>query len=301
MATVNINEILGSDSISGSRVTLNSNFLTIQNWINGYVNVFGIDTINGIINLSSASTGRVQAKIGRFDSLSLPSAGTATASVTSAGAASFTSIQTTTFTASGALVASSTVTFGAESVFTSNGTSTFNGSLTANAALNLGSQGHIISQNTTYQSGATAGTAFPANTVGGGGVYSSVNSPYSITGLEDVIYAECGPTGFYMKVVDGTSPVGGTLPSIPQGTRLTVVNTSGTTGYIHTGVTGSTSYYTGFNTDASYGGFDAGGLVVSSGKAYRSSVILQWEPRVGQGQATQNGSWVILGSTNITV
>ena len=50
MATVNINEILGSDSISGSRVTINSNFLTLQNWINGYVNVFGIDTINGILD-----------------------------------------------------------------------------------------------------------------------------------------------------------------------------------------------------------------------------------------------------------
>jgi len=301
MATVNINEILGSDSVSGSRVTINSNFLVLQNWINGYVNVFGIDTVNGILDLSSASTGRVQAKIGRFDSISLPSTGTATASINSAGNASFASVQTTTFTASGAVVASSTVTFGSASVFTSNGTATFNGSLTANSSLNLGAQGHIVSQNTTYRSGATAGTAFPSNAAGGGGVYSSVNSPYAITGLEDVIYAECGPTGFYMKVVDGTSPVGGTLPAIPQGTRITIVNTSGTTGYIHTGVTGSTSYYTGFNTNASYGGFDAGGLVVTSGKAYRSSVVLQWEPRVGQGQATQNGSWVVLGSTNITV
>ena len=100
MATVNINEILGSDSISGSRVTINSNFLTLQNWINGYVNVFGIDTINGILDLSAASTGKVQAKIGRFDSLSLPSVGSALASVSSAGAAAFVDVQTTTFTAS---------------------------------------------------------------------------------------------------------------------------------------------------------------------------------------------------------
>lgn len=301
MATVNINEILGSDSISGSRVTINSNFLTLQNWINGYVNVFGIDTVNGILDLSAASTGRVQAKIGRFDSLSLPSTGTATASITSAGAAAFVDVQTTTFTASGAVVASSTVTLGSLSTFTSNGTATFNGLVTANAAVTLGTQGHVISQNTTYKSGATAGTAFPANTAGGGGLYTSVNSPYAITGLEDVIYAECGPTGFYMKVVDGTSPVGGTLPSLPQGSRITIVNTSAATGYIHTGVTGSTSYYTGFNTSSSYGGFSSGGLIVSGSKAYRSSVTLQWEPRVGQGQATQNGSWVVLGSSNVTV
>ena len=64
MATVNITEILGTDSISGSRVTINSNFLILQNWINGYITVFGIDTVNGILDLSGASTGKVQAKIG---------------------------------------------------------------------------------------------------------------------------------------------------------------------------------------------------------------------------------------------
>jgi len=301
MATVNINEILGSDSISGSRVTINSNFLTLQNWINGYVNVFGIDTVNGILDLTGASTGRVSAKIAKFDSVSLPATGVSTASINNLGQASFASIQTTTFTASGAVTASSTVTFGSSSIFTAGGTASFNGPLNANAALNLGTQGHIVSQNTTYSSGATSGTAFPANTAGGGGRYTSVNSPYVVTGLEDVIYAECGPTGFYMKVVDGTSPVGGTLPNLPQGTRITIVNTTAATGYIRTGVTGSSSYYTGFNTAASYGGYAAAGIVVPQNKAYRSSITLQWEPRVGQGQATQNGSWIVIGSSNMTV
>jgi hypothetical protein len=302
MATVNINEILGSDSISGSRVTLNSNFLILQNWINGYVTGFGIDTVNGIINLSNASTGRVQAKIGKFDSISLPSTGASLASLTALGAASFTDVQTTTFTASGALNANSVVTFGGQSVFVVGGTASFNARTTFNSANVLGVQGHVISQNTTYASG-TAGTPFPSNAsgIGGGGVLTSINSPYAITGLEDVLYANCGPTGFYMKVVDGTSPVGGTLPNIPQGTRVTIVNTSAATGYIYTGVTGSTSYYTGFNTAALYGGYSTSGLSVSQNKSYRSSVTLQWEPRVGQGQATENGSWIVLASTNITV
>jgi hypothetical protein len=300
MATVNINEILGSDSISGSRVTLNSNFLILQNWINGYVNTFGIDTINGILDLSAASTGRVQAKIGKFDSISLPSTGTSLASLNALGAASFTDVQTTTFTASGALNANAVVTLGTQSVFVAGATASFNGGTTFNSANILGVQGHVISQNTTYAAG-TAGTQFPVNTSGGGGLYSPVNSPYSITGLEDVIYAECGPTGFYMKVVDGTSPVGGTLPNIPQGTRVTIVNTSAATGYIHAGVTGSTSYYTGFNTAALYGGYSTSGLIVSQNKSYRASVTLQWEPRVGQGQATQNGSWVVLSAANVTV
>lgn len=301
MATVNINEILGSDSISGSRVTINSNFLTLQNWINGYVSVFGIDTTNGILDLSSASTGKVQAKIGRFDSLSLPSSGTSAASISSAGAGSFTGIQTTTFTSSGSLVANGTVTFGTGSSFTAGGTGSFNGQLGANAAILLGPQGRITSQNTTFVNGATVGQAFAANNAGGGGVATSLNSPYSITGLEDVIYANCASPGFYMKVCNGTSPVGGTAPSIAAGTRITVINTSASAGYIVTGVTGSPTYYTGFNTAALYGGFNSPGITASAGKAYRSSVTLQWEPRVGKGQATQNGSWVVLSHSNMTL
>ncbi len=301
MATVNINEILGSDSISGSRVTINSNFLTLQNWINGYVNVFGIDTVNGILDLTGASTGRVSAKIGKFDSVSLPATGVSTASINNLGQSSFASVQTTTLTASGAVTASSTVTFGSSSIFNAGGTASFNNTLNINSGMYLGAQGHVISQNSTYESGATAGTAFPANNAGGGGRFTSVNSPYVVTGLEDVIYAQCGPTGFYMKVVDGTSPVGGTLPNLPQGTRVTIVNTTSATGYIYTGVTGSTSYYTGFNTASTYGGFSSSGIIVPQNKAYRSSITLQWEPRVGQGQATQNGSWIVIGSSNVTV
>ena len=300
-STVNITEILGSDSISGSRVTINSNFLILQNWINGYVQVFGVDTTNGILDLTSASTGKVMAKIGRFDSLSLPATGTALTSFNSIGGASLVSVSSTNVTVSGALVANGSITLGSASTFIAGGISSFNGSLSANGAFNLGVQGHTISQNTTVATGLTSGTAFPANTVGGGGRLTSLNSPYSITGLEDVIYAECGPTGFYMQVVAGTSPVGGTLPNIPQGTRVTIVNTTAATGYISTGLTGSTTYYTGFNTDASYGGYSSLGITIPQNKSYRSSVTLQWEPRVGQGQATMNGSWVVIGSTNITV
>ena len=304
MATVNITEILGTDSISGSRVTINSNFLILQNWINGYVTVFGVDSVNGILDLTSASTGKVQAKIGSFDAISVPSSGPVKASVSNLGVAGFVDVQTTTLTASGAVTLNGAVTFGTGSVFTVGGTASFNGSLGVNAALNLGTQGHVISNNTTYKTGLTAGSAFPVNTsgIGGGGYLTSLNSPYAITGLEDVIYANCGPTGFYMKVVDGTSPVGGTLPNIPQGTRITIINTSAATGYIYTGVTGTTStYYTGFNTSSSYGGYSSSGITLTASKSYRSSVTLQWETRIGQGQATQNGSWIVLSSTNATV
>ena len=194
------------------------------------------------------------------------------------------------------------MTFGTNSIFTVGGTASFNGPLSSNSTFTLGPLGHVISTNTTAAGGT--GTAFPVNTsgIGGGGYLTSVNSPYAITGLEDVIYANCGPTGFYMKVIDGSSPVGGTLPNLPQGKRITIVNTSASSGFIHTGVTGNGStYYTGFNTSANYGAYSSSGITVASGKSYRSSITLQWEPRVGQGQATQNGSWIVLSATNMTV
>jgi hypothetical protein len=303
MATVNINEILGSDSISGSRVTLNSNFLILQNWINGYVSVFGIDTTNGILNLSGASTGSVIAKIGRFDSMSLPSSGTAKTSFNSIGGGSFVDIQTTTFTASGAVVLNGAISLGTGSALVAGGTSTFNGTLNANSKVNFGPQGHIVSENTTYASG-TAGTPFPISLNStGGGIVTSVDSPYAVTGLEDVIYAACGPTGFFMKVCDGVG-AGVTLPAIPQGTRLTIVNTSSYTATtrIYCGVTGNASeYYTGFNTDTSYGRYSTLGISIFSNNPYQSSITLQWEQRIASGQATQNGSWVVLSAVNMTV
>jgi hypothetical protein len=298
MATVTTTTILGSDSISASRITINSNFLLLDNWINGYVSTFGIDTVNGILNLSSATTGSILAKTGYFDQIQVPSTGTFTARILASGAASFSDVSTATFTSSGlttiggSLVQNGASTFGA--------TAAFNSGMNLNARTTLGPFGNFVSTNTTYVEGATAGTTFPAsNTLGGGGVYTSIDFPYSITGQEDVIYANCGPTGFYMSVVGGS---GGTAANIPAGYRIRVVNTSGSTGYIYTGIQGSsTTYYTGFNTNASYGNYPTGGIVVAQNSQYQASVHLQWEPRIAQGQTTQAGSWVVLSGTNVTI
>src|SRR6056300_1508802 len=124
MATVNTTSILGSDSISASRTTINSNFLTLENWINNYNTVFGLDTVNGIINLTGASTGRISAKTGKFDSIIVPSGGTALAQINSSGAGSFSSVATTNLTGSGI------ISFGAGSTLTQSGTSTFSGTTT---------------------------------------------------------------------------------------------------------------------------------------------------------------------------
>jgi hypothetical protein len=298
MATVTTTTILGSDSISASRITINSNFLILDNWINGYVSTFGIDTVNGILNLSSATTGSISAKTGYFDQVQVPASGSFLARILQSGAASFQDVQTTTFTSSGlTTIAGSLV---------QNGISTFGATAAFNTALNLNGRtttvtaGSVASSNTTYFTGATAGTTFPASdTLGGGGRLTSIDSPYSITGLEDVIYANCGPTGFYLSVVGGS---GGTAANITPGYRIRIVNTSGTTGYIYTGVQGSsTTYYTGFNTNTSYGNYATGGIVVAQNSQYQASLHLQWEPRIAQGQTTQAGSWVVLSGTNVTV
>ena len=303
MATVSTTSILGSDSISASRVTINSNFLLLENWVNGFVETFGIDTNNGILNLSQATTGSIYAKTGYFDQIQVPSTGTFAARILSSGAASFASISTTAFTSSGlttingSLVQNGISTFGATATFSNGSTVNMNGYFTT------GPLGSNISQNTTYLTGLTAGQAFPASdTLGGGGILTTIDAPYQITGQEDVIYAQCGPTGLYLSVNGLTGGSGGTAANLPAGYRIRIVNTSGSTGYIYTGVQGSSNtYYTGFNTSSSYGNYATGGIIVNANSQYQASVHLQWEPRIAQGQATQNGSWIVLSGTNVTI
>lgn len=298
MATISTTSILGSDSISASRITINSNFLALQNWINGYVSTFGIDTVSGILDLSGATTGTIKAKTGYFNQVQVPAVGSFLARILSTGAAQFTGVTTTTFTSSGlttingSLVQNGISTFGA--------TASFNGSTNLNGSVVLGPIGNFTSTNTTYATGLTAGQALPASdTLGGGGYITSIDSPYQILGTEDVIYANCGPTGFYLSVVGGS---GGTASSIPAGFRVRIVNTSGSTGYIYTGVQGSsTTYYTGFNTSTSYGNYATGGIVFSQNSQYQSSVHLQWEPRIAQDQSAQRGSWIVLSGVNATI
>lgn len=298
MATVSTTSILGSDSISASRITLNSNFLILENWINGYVSTFGIDTNNGILNLSAASTGSIFAKTGFFDQIQVPANGPFAARILSSGAATFSDINTTTFTSSGlttisgSLVQTGTSTFGA--------TASFNGTANLNGSFVLGPFGNVRSSNTTYDPALILTQPFPtSDTLGGGGLLTSIDLPYQILGTEDVIYANCGPTGFYVSIVGGS---GGTAANLPAGFRLRIVNTSGSTGYIYTGIQGSsTSYYTGFNTESSFGNYAIGGIEINQNSQYQSSVHLQWEPRIAQGQTTQTGSWIVLSGTNVTI
>jgi len=305
MASVSITEILGSDSISGSRITINSNFLVLQNWINGFENVFGIDTSTGVMDLTAASTGRVSALTIRANTFSTPASGTALAAISSSGAASFVSTATQTLTVSGSSTFSGTLGIGGNLVQAAGVTASFAGNVGYTGRLTYGAYANEVHANNWSTNGSLAGgapgltAAFPVSTsgIGGGGISTNVNNPYLLTGTEDVIYANCGPTGFYMQVVGGS---GGTASSLPAGYRVTVVNTSrATTPFIATGVTGVTqTYYTGFNTSNTYGSYT--GITFASNAPYRSSVTLQWEPRIADDQTQQRGSWVILSGQNVT-
>jgi len=298
MASVNITEILGSDSISGSRNTLNSNFLILQNWINNYSNSFGIDLNNGILDISGESTGRVSAKIGRFNQISIPSSGVVTASISASGAGTFASLSTTNLTASGTVTMNGSISAGGIFTLQSGATGNFNGQVNINGKISLGPAASMISNSTVYNSGLTAGTDFPDTDAGfphGGGYSTTVSLPYVVTGTENIIYADLGSTGgFNLSVGNGTSVSG-----VPKGLLLTIVNTNDAGGTINTGVQGT--FYTGFNTNASQGGFNSLGITAPAGYAYRSSLQLRWEPRIDQGSATQKGSWIVLSATNMSV
>jgi hypothetical protein len=300
MSTVSTTSILGSDSISGSRTTINSNFLLLQNWINAYATTFNIDSVNGILDLSQASTGRVSAKTGRFDEIRIPSAGATGAFILSSGQASFLGVNTTSLTTSG------TATF--TGIFSSSGASTFSGNLNLNGTSNLNgafviggnfstpspSSGSFISNNTLTEVGVTAGTPFDDSDASGGGFFTDIDNPYAVTGSEDLIYAQCGGSGFYLSV--GTN--GTEVSAIPAGFRLRIVNTSENGGLINTGI--QNSIYTGFNTVSSKGNFPSTGITVDAGKPYQSSIHLQWEPRISAGTGNEEGSWVVLSSSNMT-
>ena len=306
MANVNINEILGSDSISGSRITINSNFLILQNWINGFESVFGINTSTGVLNLSGAAAGQIIAKVGKFDTINLPSATAPTITLTNGGG-SFVSLSTATFSVSGISTFNGAVVYNNNFSQAAGTTGSFAGAVGYSGRTTYSSGYNEVHGNNWSTSGSLGGgqagltSAFPVNTsgIGGGGIVTAVNSPYVLTGTEDVIYANCGPTGFFLKMVDGN---GATASSIPAGYRLTIVNTSAAAGTIFTGVTGTTStYYTGFNTTSTYGGYSSTGVTFPTSKAYRSSVTLQWEPRIAGDQASQKGSWVVISSNNASL
>ena len=298
---ITITEILGTDSISGSRLTINANFLLLENAYNDLEDTFNINVLTGSMDVSSASSGQIKAKSLFANSLVMPSSGSPTIQVYGTGAsAGFMIASSTVASATGifsntlqvnSMSASGAATFGA--------TATFSSQLNVEGRMSMGASGNFVNTNRKSTVGST--TPFPS--APGAGVTGTYSSPYQLNLTENVIYirsnyvssapADAGfTTGFFFYATTGA---GATASDIPAGYTVTLIDTANTAGSIVTGVTGPAPYYyTGFSTgDASY----SSPVIQTSGDPYKSSVTLMWEPRIDQSGTIQKGSWVVVNST----
>ena len=292
---VTITEILGTDSITGARLTINSNFLLLENAYNDFENTFNINVLTGSMDVSSASSGQIKSRALVTNSLVMPSSGSPTVQIYGTGASA------------GYVIASSTIAgdtgifsnnlqanlFSASGAATFGATGTFNAAMVCGNKSILGPSGSIINQSRKASVGST--TTFP--TAPGAGVTGSYDNPYDLTLTENVLYIDSsyvsasttGPTGFFMRSTTGP---GTAVSNIPAGYTLTLIDVAATPGLIVTGLTGDSSYYTGFNDII----FSSGNFP-TPGNPYISTLTLMWEPRIEQGASTQKGSWVVISST----
>ena len=303
---ITIQEILGTDSIAASRLTINSNFLLVENEINDLENTFNINVVTGAMDISQATSGQLKAKSFYANQAAFPASGTPTVNIfgtgASAGNASFSGIISAAQLSLSATGSFNQINATGPAVFGS--TVRIDGDATSNATFINGPSGSFAEKNAIGASGSTNAFLTPGN--GGGGIVGTYSNPYALTYDESVIYANCAhvstvgadsanQTGFFFYVATGTAP-SLTPPSVPQGFRLTIINTNSSEGRIITGVTGpAPQYYTGFNQSA--GGWSGNYLRVPDSAPYRTSVTLQWENRIGKGAGSQNGSWVVVSSS----
>lgn len=298
---ITITEILGTDSISGSRLTINANFLLLENAYNDLENTFNINVLTGSLDVSSASSGQIKAKSLMANSLVMPASGSPTIQIYGTGASG------------GSIIASNTVA-GATGVFsnilqanafsasgpaTLGATATFQGTVSLEGRTSIGASGNFVNTNRKATVGST--TAFPA--APGAGVTGTFSNPYQLNLTENVIYIQSdyvssapadasNATGFFFYATTGA---GATASDIPAGYTVTLIDTAMSSGIIPVGVTGpSPYYYTGFSTgDGAYSPTD----ITTTPNPYKTSVTLMWEPRIDQGSSTQKGSWVVVNCT----
>ena len=301
---ITITEILGTDSISGSRLTINANFLLLENAYNDLENTFNINVLTGSLDVSSATNGQIKAKSLLANSLVMPASGSPTIQLYGTGASGGYIIASSTVVGatgifsnvlqSNTLSASGTATFGA--------TATFNSVLNVEGRMSIGASGNFV--NTNRKATVGASTAFP--NAPGAGVTGTYSTPYQLTLTENVIYirsnhvssapADAGfTTGFFFYATTGA---GATASDIPAGYTVTLVDTAISAGKIATGVTGPAPYYyTGFSTGGSEGDYSDPSIIIAP-NPYKTSLTIMWEPRIGQSGASQKGSWVVVNSTS---
>jgi hypothetical protein len=300
--SVTITEILGTDSIAGSRLTINSNFLLLENAYNDLEDSFNINVLTGSLDVSTASSGQIKAKSILSNSMVLPSSGSPTVEIYGAGASAGYGVFGNTVASATGIFSNNLLAknFSATGAALFGSTATFSSTIESNGSFQIGVTGSVINKN--RKASVSLTTAFPGFASSpNAAVTSTYTSPYEFTLQESVIYIDStkvsgGVKGFFMKVSAGN---GSTVSVIPAGFTVTLVDVASApsgTGVIASGITGG--YYTGFSQNGTHGAYNSPGLIVTSPKPYKNSVTIMWEPRIGQSSSTERGSWVILASTS---
>jgi len=298
---ITITEILGTDSISGSRLTINANFLLLENAYNDLEDTFNINVLTGSLDVASASSGQIKAKSLMANSLIMPVSGSPTIQIYGTGASGGSVIATNTIAGatgifSNTLQANS---FSASGSANFGATATFQNVLDLEGRMIVGPSGNFVNGNRKATVGST--TAFPP--APGAGVTGTFSNPYQLTLTENVIYIQSdysssatgdalSPNGFFFYASTGS---GAAASDIPAGYTVTLIDTATSAGSIATGVTGpgGSEYYTGFS-DIYYSPTN----ISTSGSPYITSLTLMWEPRIDQNASTQKGSWVVVNCTS---
>jgi hypothetical protein len=302
--SVTITEILGTDSISGSRLTINANFLLLENAYNDLENTFNINVLTGSMDVSTATSGQIKSKALLTNSLVMPSSGSPNIQIYGTGAsAGFGIFSSTVASATGTFSnILQTNSFGASGSSTFAGTASFSSTVQNNGAFTVGASGTFINTNRKASVGST--TAFPSPPASG--VTGTYSNPYIPTLTESVVYIQsdfvssaladsANSTGFFFYSTTGS---GATASGIPAGFSITLIDSATGAGLIATGVTGpgGSEYYTGFSTgDGQYS--DTPSHIQTPGNPYKSSLTLMWEPRIGQSATDQKGSWVVVATS----
>ena len=308
--SVTITEILGTDSIAGSRLTINSNFLLLENAYNDLEDSFNINVLTGSLDVSTASSGQIKAKSMLSNSMVLPSSGSPTVELYGAGASAGYGVFGNTVASATGIFSNNLLAknFSATGTALFGGSATFSSTIESNGVFQIGVTGSVV--NKSRKASVSATTAFPGFASSpNAAVTGTYSNPYVFTLQESVIYIDStistvvsGITyiGFFMKVSETN---GQAASLIPAGFTVTLVDVASAPapglGYIASGIQGPTNYYTGFSQNSTHGGYRSPALTVTSRKPYKNSLTIMWEPRIGQSSPTEKGSWVILASTGI--
>lgn len=304
--SVTITEILGTDSIAGSRLTINSNFLLLENAYNDLEDSFNINVLTGSLDVSTASSGQIKAKSMLSNSMVLPSSGSPTVELYGAGASAGYGVFGNTVASATGIFSNNLLAknFSATGTSIFGGTATFSGAIESNGAFQIGVTGSFV--NKSRKASVSSTTAFPAFGANpNAAVTGTYSNPYVFTLQENVIYIDStkvdgGYKGFFMKVSDSSGSSVSLLPAGFTVTLIDVPSASSGTGLIAAGITGAASYYTGFCQDATNCGYSST-LPIATLKPYRNSITIMWEPRIRQNGASERGSWVVLAQNGITI